>query len=138
MIPLGLGGAALGAIRGAATVGPAIATAAKWGKRAAGALVPATVAYGVYDQMKEGETEEAPVDEAAAQAAVEAPPVDVTALPGGNKRVSVDMSAPGAGRMKNMLEAFGQGVDVQGDSGKRYRVYTLTDREFQRLSAGGI
>lgn len=99
-----------------------------------GSLVAAGYTIG---EAMNGDEEAAP-PEAAGAPQQEAPPAQVQSLPNGHKRITVDMDNPAAIKTQNALEAFGRGVMVQNEDGKKYMVYTLTDREFQRLNAGGL
>ena len=90
------------------------------------------------DAAAAAEAMAAPEEGAAAPPPAPPPTLDVQRLPNGSLRVTVDMDGENAIGAKNQLEAFGQGVPIQARNGKRYMTYTLTEREFQRLNAGGL
>ena len=78
------------------------------------------------------------VDPAAAVAEPEPSSVQIARMPNGHIRVSFASDSAEAPQLDTALSAFSDGIaTTDRDSGKNFKVYTLTPREFERLHAEG-
>jgi len=110
----------------------ALKSAAKW---AAGTALAGAATTAAMDAISPDEPE--PKDGAEEEGQEEATGLVVTPAGHGTVRVAFPVDSPKAIHLTNALAEFGEPVSTGGKDGKQYKVYTLTQREFERLQAQG-